>query len=225
MPNIRLQDVTAIINGTSQYNSNAFDTCHVEMLLVTDEAIPPETGWYVPLQNGSTVPPIIMEIFKLSNLQMYPQNESTITKGVEDAKEQALAGNTQGVFDDMSKLLLISLLKKMSLVPVNGSTNTYMLQYDYKLFPIKDVQIPTYQFYVQLPFDTLTLVTGGRIQCTVLTPINSIIDSESTKGTIFNNGTPSGNIEEQTTRAEASKRPVVSFEYQNDPLFVVQYHY
>ncbi len=221
MPNIRLQDVTTVINGTSRYNNNQYDICHVEMLLVTEEPLPPEANWYVPKQDNPTIPPAVAEIFKIENLQMYPQHESTLTSGLDDAKQQAINGNLEGVLQGMSKLMLLALLKKVSLNPIPGAANTYSLQYDYKLFPLPNMQVPTFEFYVELPFDTLTVAQGGRVQCTVVAPIDSTIEPEATKGIISTGGT----IEEQPLRADRSRRPIVNFEYQNDPLFVVRYHY
>lgn len=217
MPNMTLQDVTAIINGTSRYGSG-FDTCHVEMLLVTDTPFPAETSWYVPNQDGSTVPPDVNQILNLGQIKMYPQSEATLTQGIDDVKQQALNGDLQGVLDDMQKLILLALLKKVQLTPVLGTANTYMMKYDYKIFP--NVQ-NSFNFYIQLPFDTLTLAAGGRIQCTAITPSGSVIDPVNTKG-IDLNGTE---LQEQIGNAVASNRPVVSFVYQNDPIFTICYHY
>lgn len=221
MANIRLQDVTAIINGTSLYNGGLYDTCHVEMLLVSDEPIPPESSWYVPKQDNPTIPPIVAEIFKMTNIKYYPQSEATLTTGLNDTLDQAKNNDLAGVLEDVPRLLLLSILKKANLNPIPNSTNCYMLQYDYKLYPLPDIP-NTFEFYVQLPFDTLIVGGGGRVQCTILTPINSLIDTENTKGIPENNA---GVIEEHNTNAEYSRRPVVSFQFQNDPLFVVRYHY
>lgn len=221
MPNIMLQDVTAIINGTSRYNGNQHDTCHVEMILEASEPIPPELNWYIPKPDNPTIPPIVTEIFKLTNTFYYPQSETTLTQGLGDTLEQAKNNDLNGVLEDIPKLLLLSILKKVNLTPILNSTNCYMLQYDYKLYPLPNIQPPTFEFYIQLPFDTLTVAQGGRVQCTILTPIGSVIDSQNTMGILENQSV----IEEHATNAQYSRRPVISFKYQNDPLFKVRYTY
>ncbi|MDD7795909.1 hypothetical protein [Clostridium sp. 'White wine YQ'] len=219
MSNIKLQDLTAIITGTSQYGAG-YDTVHVETLLVTDEPISSEAAWYVP--NGSTVPPAVLEIFKISNLKMYPQSEATLLNGVDDIKQQALSGNLQEVINDSSRLLLLSILKKIQLNPVPSATNTYLLTYDYKLYPLDGVQVPTFEFQVLLPFDTLILSPGGRVQVTVLTPIGAKINQQETKGTVI----PSNaELQEEVSVSSQSRRATISFAYQNDPEFVVKYNY
>jgi hypothetical protein len=95
---IRLQDVSVIINGTSRYNGNQFDTVHVETLLVMDEPIPSEEAWYVP--NNASVPPEVLNFFKISGLDMNPKKASTILQGTEDIVKQSEEGNLQGVLED-----------------------------------------------------------------------------------------------------------------------------
>lgn len=222
MANIKLQDVTAIINGTSRYNGNQYDTCHVEMILEASEPIPDTLSWYIPKPDNPTIPPIVAEIFKMSNTNYFPQSEATLTQGLGDTLDQAKNNDLEGVIQDIPKLLLLSILKKVNLTPILNSANCYMLQYDYKLYPLPDIQPPTFEFYIQLPFDTLSVAQGGKVQCTILTPIGSVLDQANTKGILENN---TGVIEEHVANAQYSRRPVVSFEYQNDPLFIVRYSY
>lgn len=222
MANIVLQDVTAVINGTSKYNGNQFDTCHVEMILQASEPIPDTSSWYIPKPDNPTIPPMVAEIFKMSKIEFYPQSEATLTAGLDDTLAQAKAGDMNGVLEDIPKLLLISILKKVNLIPIQNSANCYMLQYDYKLYPLPDIQPSAFEFYIKLPFDTLTVATGGRVQCTIITPIGAVVDAENTKGILENNQSV---IEEHTVNADYSRRSIVSFQYQNDPLFVARYHY
>lgn len=219
MSTIQLQDLTAIINGTSRYNGNAYDSIHVEILLVTNEPIPNEQQWYVPA--GVSVPPEVMAILKLTNLPMYPTSETTLLQGIDDIKQQAESGNLQDVINDSARLMLLSILKKMTLTPIPGSTNAYMLSYDYKLFPLKDSP-NAYEFRVLLPFDGLTLnPSGGRVQVTVVTPVGVAIDAANTKGIA------TGNVEinELVRPIENTNRQIVSFAYQTDPEFIIRYNY
>lgn len=71
---------------------------------------------------------------------------------------------------------------KTALMPVPGATNTYLLSYDYKIYPTEENE-NTFDFNITLPFDGLTLPNGGRVQVSVLTPIGAKIDQAATKGT------------------------------------------
>ncbi len=70
MANIRLQDLTATIAGTSRYNGGKWDTVHVETLLVTDEPLPNDMNWYVPA--GVSIPPEALAMFNATGLSMFP---------------------------------------------------------------------------------------------------------------------------------------------------------
>ena len=110
MPNIKLQDVMVFVNGTSRYNNNAFDTVLVKTLLHSDEPIQDE--YYVP--SGVTASPEIFKILELQGLEMTPFKASTLLQGTEDIQQQALNGSPSETLSDAAKLLLLSLLKKIS---------------------------------------------------------------------------------------------------------------
>lgn len=216
--NIRLQDVNVIITGTSRYNNNAFDTVRVETLLVTDEPISPEETWYVP--NGNAVPPAVLEFFKVSKVEMNPMKASTLLLGTEDIRDQAEAENLPGVMEDAARLMLRAILTKSSLVPVAGSTNAYLLSYDYKIYPLNNTH--EYTFSIRVPFDGLQVApNGGKVQVNVLTPDGAQIDTAITKG-IDENGTE---ITESVASIANTGRHLVSFSYQIDPEFIVHYRY
>lgn len=220
---ILIQDVTVNITGTSRHNGNASDNAHVEMILVTNEPVPAEKTWYVP--SGVTVPQAVADILQLANLSMYPQSEETLLAGIEDMKLQAESGNLDEVIKDAAKLMALSIMKKMSLVPIQGATNAYMLAYDYKLFPLKETP-NAFELKVQLPFEGMELAVpgqGGRgVRLTVFTPIDANVDQVMTKG-VDAAGNEVSN-EDMYTIAKAG-RQVVSFEYHTDPFFFVRYSY
>lgn len=218
MPNITLQDLTAIIHGTSRSNNNQFDLVHVETLLQTTETIPPEMMWYVP--NGTSIPPEVAAFFKALNIEMYPMTEQKILNGTQDVLQEAQANNTADVEKDTAMLLLRSIMVKGNLQLVSGATNLYHVAYDYKLFPLKDAP-NTYEFKVLLPFDGLTMQNGGAIQMTVITPLNAQIDNAASTAQ-----TPNGQIiPTQITQVPNIARNIVSFRYQQDPLTNIKYHY
>jgi hypothetical protein len=215
MPNILLQDLTAMLHNTSRSNGGQFDLVHVETIIKTDAPIPQDKYWYVP--SGVTSNPIADAVFKSKNMSMYPTSEEELLAGTQDIIEQAKAGNFDGTVDDASKLMMLSLMKKQSLEPVVGSTNCYRLSYDYKIFPTNG----TFSFKVQLPFSGLDMVNGSVVQMSVLMPLNSVINQEATEG-IVNNGQK---IQELITPIQNLSRNVLSFRYNIDPLFTIVYHY
>ncbi len=217
MPNIVLQDLTAVIHNTSRFNGGQFDVVHVETLLQTSEAIPQEMYWYVPA--GVTPNPAAEIIFKATNFLMYPMSETKLLEGTEDIKEQALSGNFDGTLEDASKFLMLSMMKKQSLEPITGTNNLFRLSYDYKIFPIPASN--DFEFKVVLPFDGLEVQAGGAVQLSVIMPIGSQLNAELTSGL-----QPDGSkIEEQIVELTNLNRRIVYFRYQNDPLFNVRYTY
>jgi hypothetical protein len=216
--NIRLQDVSVVVNGTSRYNGNQYDTVHVETLLVMDEPIPAEETWYVP--NGTSVPPEVLNFFKISGVDMNPKKASTILQGTEDIREQSESENLQGVIEDSARFMLRAILKKVPLTPISDSSNTYLLSYDYKIFPIDNTS--DYEFKIRVPFDGLKVAeNGGRVQLTIVTPIGAQIDESLTKG-VDENGQE---ISELISPISNVNRQIVSFAYQIDPDFTVRYRY
>jgi hypothetical protein len=215
MPNIKLQDLTATIHNTSQFNGGQFDLVHVETIIQTDVPIPQDKYWYVP--SGVSINPKAEAFFKATNISMYPTSEEELLAGTQDIFDQAKAGGFDDVLLDSSKLLMLSLMKKQSLEPVVGSTNCYRLSYDYKIFPTDGV----FSFKVQLPFSGLGMINGSVIQMSVLMPLNSVINQEATEG-VDNNGQK---IQELITPIQNLSRNVLSFRYNVDPLFTIVYHY
>lgn len=214
---IQLQDLTAIVNGTSRFNGGTHDTVHVEILLQTAEPIPQDMFWYVPA--GVDVPPVVKDILALSKLPMYPQSAAKLLQGVDDIKQQAESGNLQEVVNDSARLMMLSTFKKMALSPIPGSANTYSLSYEYKLYPITP---NTFEMAVMLPFDGLELnPAGGRVQVTVMTPMDAKVDPVNTKGISPDNP----DIAEIITPTNNTRRQIVSFEYHKDPEFHIRYTY
>lgn len=216
--NIKLQDVSVIINGTSRYNENQYDTVHVETLLVMDEPIPAEETWYVP--NNTAVPPEVLSFFNIAGMDMNPKKASTLLAGTEDILQQSEAENLQGVMEDSARFMMRAIMKKSPLTAISGSPYTYLLSYDYKLFPINNGS--AYEFDIRVPFDGLKVApNGGRVQLTIVTPIGAKIDGTLTKGIDENKQ----EIAELVSPIPNVNRQIVSFAYQIDPDFTVHYTY
>ncbi|MEA5008247.1 hypothetical protein [Clostridium tyrobutyricum] len=217
MPNILIQDLTAIINGTSR-NGAKYDTVHVETLITTDQPIPQNLNWYVP--NGCSVPKEISDLFKANHIEMYPQTEENILKGTEDILEQAKSNSLPGTEIDASKLLLRAVMKLSSLVPVEGTQNCYIVSYDYKIYPAQD---NSFEFKVVLPFDGLTMINAkSLVQTTVTAPVNSKINSVKSYAADLSTNKE---VTQETVVQTTTKRPIVTFQYKQDPIFVINYNY
>lgn len=222
MPNIVLQDLTAIIHNTSRYNGNQSDSVHVEILLQTDVPLTPNDQWYIPF-GGISVPNEVLEFFKATNIAMYPMKAEEVIAGTEDIIAQSEAGNLQDVELDAAKLMLRAIMKKTSFTPVVGTNNVYMLSYDYKLYPMKEMQ-NAFEFKVVLPFSGLGMLNGAnnsKVQMTVIMPIASKIDANATKGVAINGV----EVNELVKPMENVNRNILSFEYHQDPLFTIRYLY
>ena len=212
---LKNQNVKATITETSVYGAKS-DLVHVDMLIETNEPIPADKYWYVP--NGSSIPPVVQDVFKTSNINMYPMSEEKLLQGTEDIKAAAENGDLNNVIQDSAKFMMMAILKKVALVPVPDTINTYILSYDYKIFKNSN---NAFEFRIVLPFDGLELVPGGRVQLTVVMPTSACIDTNATKG-IAQDGQE---ITECIIRTEATSQQIVSFAYQNDPEFIIQYMY
>lgn len=218
MANVRLQDLTAIIHNTSRYNGNQFDMIHVENLIKTDTPIENTLSWFIPA--GVSPDPIANTLFKTTKMSMYPRTEAELTNGTQDVVQEAETGKLAELKDDFAKLMMLCMMKQATLTPVIGSTDLYCLSYDYKLYPSDDTK--TFQFETELPFSGLTVApNGGKVQMTVLMPLDSQIDIDKTKGKAPNGA----NVQAQIVIIPSINRNTVTFRYQIDPVFDVFYHY
>lgn len=220
--NIKLQDFTATIHRTSLQNGGQFDQIHVETLIVTDQPIPPEESWYIP--NSKPIDPLYKSIFQSTNINPEPTSASAIQQRItefSDAIQKASEGNTQETHSDIVTLALLSVLSKTNLKPIDSAPNTYLLSYDYKLFPI-EAGTNVFELKVTLPFAGFVMPDAGdEIQITVVAPIGAVIDKTLTKGIDVNGAS----ITPQYASFPTSRKEAVSFDYKIDPTFTIRYHY
>jgi hypothetical protein len=218
MPNIKLQDLTAMIHHSSRFNGSQFDMVHVETILQTDIPLTTNDQWYIP--SGTTIPEEIFPLLKATNIAMYPMSAAYVDSEVGNIREAAKNKDLREVEHDSSLLLLQSIMTPQSFTPVTGTTNYYHLAYDYKLFQVNGIP-NTYDFKVVLPFHGLGMSSGSRVQMTIILPITSILDATTTQGISINGQ----KIEEFKTDIPQCQRTIVNFMYQNDPEFTIRYHY
>lgn len=217
MSNIKFQDVTVVVNGSSRYNGNQYDSVMVHTTIITDS--PLTESYFVPA--GVSLPNPALELIKMHGLEYRPYRASILTEGTENIIQSSLDGDTADTLSDSAKLILLSALKERQLDQVAqvGNSFVYELKYEYKIFPLQNSQ--EYQFEIRLPFDGIQMTNGSRVQLTVLTPSGAVVDSVETKG-IDDNGQE---IQEMIQQLQNSNRSVVSFNYQLDPHFTVQYNH
>jgi hypothetical protein len=215
LTNIKFQDVTVVVNGSSRYNGNKYDSVMVQTTIITDS--PLTESYYVPA--GVSLPNPALELIKMHGLEYRPYRASVLTEGTENIIQSSLAGDTTDTLKDSARLILLSALKERKLDEVVqvGNSFVYELKYDYKIFPLQNNQ--DYQFEIRLPFDGVQMTNGSRVQLTVLTPSGAVVNSVETKG-LDNNGQE---IQEMIQQLQNTNRSLVSFSYQLDPHFIVQY--
>ncbi|MCK1981984.1 MULTISPECIES: hypothetical protein [Peribacillus] len=213
MPNIKMQEATVVVHGGSRFN-NSYDTVMVHTTIITDAPLTDE--YFVP--SGSSLSNEAIALIKKHGLEFRPYRETDLLTGTEDVLADAISGNIVETEKDVAKLLLRSSLLKGQLTQVTqaGSSYVYELRYDYKIFPQEN---GSYQFEIRLPFDGTRMLNGSSVQLTVITPKGVTVNDVETKG-LDENGLE---IQEQITQLTATNRLAVSFHYQLDPLFIVNY--
>lgn len=220
--NIQLQDFTAIIHRTSQHNGGQFDTIHVDTLIVTDNPILSDDTWYVP--NSKPIDAIFKSIFEHTNVNPQPINSSLIQERINDfadAIQKAEEGDISESRKDIATIALLHVLSKTSLNAIEGTSNTYRLSYDYRLYPLP-LQPNTFELKVVLPFDGFIMPDNGdEIQITVVAPMGATIDRNITMG-IDTNG---NSIPPQYAEFPNSRKQAISFQYRIDPTFTIRYYY
>lgn len=215
--NIKLQDFTATIHKTSQLNGMQFDTIHVETLIITDQPISPDDTWYIP--NDKKIDKMFLDVFKDGLIDPVPTHCSEINNRLKDftnAVIDAQSNNLDKTKEDMITLALLSVLSKTTLTPVEGCSNTYILSYNYKLFPTGNI----FTLKVTLPFPGFTIAANqDEVQMTVVTPIGAKIIEAS--GIASNNS----QVPSQTVDFASTRKQAVSFDYKTDPTFTIKYQY
>ncbi|MGM2628372.1 hypothetical protein ACS2QL_27480 [Bacillus cereus group sp. Bce038] len=214
MTNVKFQDAHVVVRGTSRYNNDAYDTVSVFTTIITDEPLSEE--YYVPSGNSLSNEAIAM--IKKSGLEFRPYRESDLLAGTEDVVTEARENRTEETEQDVAKILLRSALVKcpLTLISQIGSSYVYEVRYDYKIYRQSN---GSYQFEIRLPFDGVVLQNGSQVQLTVLTPKGATVNSVETKG--LDEG---GNeIQEEITQLQKTNCMVTTFNYQLDPLFIVNY--
>lgn len=217
MPNVILQDLNAIIHGTSREGLE-YDVAHVSILMKTDVPLSPEEQWLIP--HVENIPIKALDLIKTGKFALYPIQRSTLISGASNIVQETEQGNTEKVVEDAEKLILASSMKPTTLEPLEGQPNKYIISYKYRLYPVEP---NNFEFKVFLPFDGLALFPqGGRLQITLVAPIGAKINPTITKG---ENQNGQEVATETITPITNTSKNIVSFEIQQDPIFTIRYNY
>lgn len=217
MPNVILQDLNAVIHGTSRHGLE-YDIAHVTILLQTDSPIPSELQWAIP--HVEDIPQKAINFIKDGTTPIYPMLKSKLREGLTDFLDNVDNNNMAGTLEDIEQALLLTAMHVTPIEPLENNDCRYIISYKYRLYPIEP---NTFDFKVLLPFDGLNLYpSGGRLQVTVVSPIGSQIDPNITDAKDFNGQSVAN---EQINPIGLVNKQVVSFAIQQDPIFTIRYRY
>lgn len=217
MPNVILQDLNAVIHGTSRHGL-PYDVAHVTILMQTDSPIPPEVKWAVP--SAKNLPDDVVRFISDGKTPIYPIMKDPNYRGANDIFDETDRGDSAAVIEDAKTLILLSSMEPTTIEPLEGTTDRYIISYKYRLYP---VSTNNFEFRVLMPFDGLNLYpSGGRLQVTLVAPMNATIDPQGTRAVDFNGQVVA---EEYLSPTTILDKQVVSFKIQQDPIFIVKYSY
>ncbi|WP_099335792.1 hypothetical protein [Clostridium cadaveris] len=216
MANIMLQDLSAVIHGTSRYGIE-YDVAHVTMLIKVDEPIAADAQWAIP--HIEDIPQKALNLIKDGKTAIYPMLKSKLRNDISNILENIDNKNMDGLLDDIEKALLLTSMHETNLQAIDTANCLYVVSYKYRLYPVEP---NNFDFKVLLPFDGLVMSSSGRLQVTLIAPTNASINPVVTKGEDPSTGQQ---FEEQVISLSNVNKNVVTFVVQNDPLFTIRYNY
>ncbi|MBL4933935.1 hypothetical protein [Clostridium paridis] len=216
MPNVLLQDLNAVIHGTSRHGL-PYDIAHVTILLQTDSQIPPELEWAIP--HVEDIPPKALNLIKDGKTPIYPMLKSKLREGLSDFFTNVDSNNMEGTLEDIEQALLLTSMHVTTIEPLENNDCRYVISYKYRLYPVEQ---NIFDFKVLLPFDGLGMINGSKLQVTLVSPIGSAIDPVITDAKDFNGQSVAN---EQIAPIALVGKQIVSFEIHQDPIFTIRYHY
>lgn len=217
MPNVILQDLNAVVHGTSRHGLE-YDIAHVTMLLQTDEPIPTDTVWAIP--HIEEIPSKAIALLKDGKTPIYPMLKSKLRSDIDNITQNVDNKNTTELLEDIEKALLLTCMHETTLEPLESNNNRYIISYKYRLYPVEP---NNFEFKVLLPFDSLGIYpAGGKLQLTLVAPIGAIINPTITDAKDFNGQSVAN---ETITPIALVNKNVVNFEIHQDPIFTIRYNY
>jgi regulator of extracellular matrix RemA (YlzA/DUF370 family) len=216
MPNVILQDVNAIIHGTSRHGL-PYDVAHVSILMQTDAPISPDVQWAIP--HVENLSPDVLKFISDGKTPIYPMLKDSTYRGASDILQETDKGDTASVIQDAKELILLSSMKPTTIEPLEGTTDRYIISYKYRLYPVEQ---NNFEFKVLLPFDGLGVANGGKLVLTLVAPAGATINPTITDAKDFSGQSVSN---ETITPITNTHKNIVSFQIQKDPIFTIRYNY
>ncbi|ASN69641.1 hypothetical protein OCE55_04920 [Bacillus paranthracis] len=213
MYNCMNQETLITIIPTSRHGK-AYDIAKVEATFQLNEPITETDSLLVPPQM-ELIPQDIFEILKLSHVNLAPMTETYINEALSDfATESSDPNRDQETKEDAMLGLVRKYLTKV--VPEQiGSDYFYRVSYEYAVYPNEN---GSYFLYATVPFKGFNMPATSQIRFISILPTGS---------TVVN--TTGVDINQQSLPADqddvANGKPVVSYFWQNDPEFMVEYRY
>ena len=171
MSNVILQDLNAVIHGTSKHGLS-YDVAHVTILLQTDTPIDPKLQWAIP--HIEDIPQKALNLISDGKTPIYPMLKSKLRSEISDILTDIDNNNMAKTLDDVEKALLLTAMHITNIEPLESNNGRYIISYKYRLYPVSP---NTFDFKVLLPFDGLTLSpNGGKLQVTFISPIGATIN-------------------------------------------------
>jgi hypothetical protein len=206
------QETLITIIPTSRHGQ-PYDIARVEALFQLNEPLTGNDPLLVPQME--LIPKDILEMLKLSRVNLVPMPESYVTQALSDfAIESGDPNREQETREDAMLGLVRKYLNKVTPQQI-GTDYYYRVSYEYSVFPNEQ---GSYFLYATVPFKGFNVPNGSQIRFISILPAGSTVIS-----------TTGVDINSQAIQADqddvAQGKPVVSYFWQNDPDFMVEYRY
>lgn len=206
------QETLITVIPTSRHGK-PYDIARVEALFQLKESITQNDPLLVPQME--LIPKEVLEMLKLSRVNLAPMPESYVTQALSDfANESGDPNREQETREDAMLGLVRKYLSKVTPQQI-GNDYYYRVSYEYTVYPNEK---GSYSLYAAVPFKGFTVPAGSQIRFVSILPTGSTV--VSTTGTDLNKQ----NIKVDQDDV-AQGKPVISYFWQNDPEFTVEYKY
>ncbi|MCP1124574.1 hypothetical protein NKR74_14885 [Bacillus sp. 3103sda1] len=207
------QETLITIIPTSRHGQ-PYDKARVEAIFQLSEPITENDALLVPPEM-ELIPPHIFEMLKLSHVNLAPMTESYITQALSDfATESSDPSREQETTEDAMLGLVRKYLTKVTPQQI-GSDYFYRVSYEYSVYPNEN---GSYFLYATVPFKGFNMPATSQVRFISILPTGSTVINTTGK-----------DLNQQILTADqddvANGKPVVSYFWQNDPDFIVEYKY
>ncbi|MGC4378272.1 hypothetical protein WD019_15290 [Fictibacillus sp. Mic-4] len=207
------QETLITVIPTSRHGQ-PYDIARVEAIFQLDQPITENDLLLVP--EMEKIPKDLLEMLKLSKVNLAPMPESYVNEALSDfAQESADPNRDRETSEDAMLGLVRRYLTKINPQQI-GTDYFYRVSYEYSVFP--NSQTGSFFLYAAVPFKGFNMPAGSQVRFISVLPTGSRVINAT--GTDINSQPLSADMDDV-----AQGKPVVSYFWQNDPDFVVEYTY